>query len=146
MAAARSLKMLGRKRCALDEKGRLNFPFRPKDDDSVTLVLVPWNRKSIRVFTEERWDEWTLPTESGPMLKDDEDLLWLTSHSAAVVTDKQGRITIPPDLRDYAGLGKEVMVVGANSTAEIVNIDRWLENEAKSNPDKALENLQERGL
>ena len=39
--------------------------------------------------------------------------------------DKQGRILIPPSLREYAGLNKEVTILGAATRAEIWDISRW---------------------
>ncbi len=39
--------------------------------------------------------------------------------------DKQGRITIPPTLRDYAGLSKECVVIGAMNRVEIWDAAAW---------------------
>jgi MraZ protein len=39
--------------------------------------------------------------------------------------DRQGRVTLPPTLRDYAGLTRDVVVVGAHTTAEIWDRDAW---------------------
>lgn len=41
------------------------------------------------------------------------------------VPDKQGRVTIPPPLRDYAGLGRELAVIGAGTRAEIWDAQAW---------------------
>ena len=41
------------------------------------------------------------------------------------VPDKQGRITIPPALRAYAGLGRELAVIGAGTRAEIWDATAW---------------------
>jgi MraZ protein len=41
------------------------------------------------------------------------------------VPDKQGRITIPPALRSYAGLDRELAVIGAGSRAEIWDAGAW---------------------
>lgn len=43
------------------------------------------------------------------------------------VPDKQGRVTIPPALRAYAGLGRELAVIGAGSRAEIWDAQAWNE-------------------
>ena len=39
--------------------------------------------------------------------------------------DKQGRITIPPSLREYAGLQRDCVVIGANTRLEIWDADAW---------------------
>ena len=41
------------------------------------------------------------------------------------VPDKQGRVTIPPALREYAGLGRELAVIGAGTRAEIWDAQAW---------------------
>jgi len=41
------------------------------------------------------------------------------------VPDKQGRITVPPALRDYAGLDRECVVIGANTRVEIWDSTAW---------------------
>jgi MraZ protein len=43
------------------------------------------------------------------------------------VPDKQGRIGIQPELRTYAGLEREVVVIGVRDRLEIWNPDRWSE-------------------
>ena len=39
--------------------------------------------------------------------------------------DKQGRVTIPQPLRAYAGLDRDVTVIGAGSRAEIWDTEAW---------------------
>jgi MraZ protein len=41
------------------------------------------------------------------------------------IPDKQGRITIPPALRDYAGLDRDCVVIGANSRVEVWDAQSW---------------------
>ncbi|MDO5635574.1 MAG: cell division/cell wall cluster transcriptional repressor MraZ, partial [Micrococcus sp.] len=41
------------------------------------------------------------------------------------VPDKQGRVTIPPVLRNYAGLDKEIAVIGAFNRVEVWDLSRW---------------------
>jgi MraZ protein len=41
------------------------------------------------------------------------------------VPDKQGRITIPPPLREYAGLSRDCAVIGANTRVEIWDSEAW---------------------
>jgi MraZ protein len=48
------------------------------------------------------------------------------------VTDAQGRITIPPPLREYAGLDRECAVIGANTRIEIWNGPAWQQYQAQA--------------
>ena len=58
--------------------------------------------------------------------------------------DAQGRILIPAKLRDYAGLTKEVVVVGSFDRAEIWNAGRWAAVEAEAFSSGALEQAMAR--
>ena len=49
------------------------------------------------------------------------------------VPDKQGRITIPPALRNYAGLDRDCAVIGANTRLEIWDATAWEAYEANQN-------------
>jgi MraZ protein len=49
----------------------------------------------------------------------------LFSGASDEIPDKQGRITVPAALREYAGLDRDVVVVGKNTTAEIWAPDAW---------------------
>ena len=52
-------------------------------------------------------------------------LRFFFSGASEVETDKQGRILIPQHLREYAGLEKDVMVIGASNRAEIWDKSKW---------------------
>ena len=50
---------------------------------------------------------------------------FLFAGATQVQPDKQGRILIPQNLRDYAGLQKDLVIVGASNRAEIWDQERW---------------------
>ena len=61
--------------------------------------------------------------------------------------DAQGRILIPAKLREYAGLQKEVVVIGSFDRAEIWNAERWAREEAMAFESGSLEQaMEELGL
>ena len=49
----------------------------------------------------------------------------MTAGASFEVPDRQGRVTIPPILRDYAGLDRDVVVIGAMNRAEIWDAETW---------------------
>ena len=49
----------------------------------------------------------------------------LLSGACDEIPDKQGRVTIPPLLREYAGLSKECTVIGAGNRVEIWDTQAW---------------------
>ena len=64
------------------------------------------------------------------------------------VPDKQGRILVPPHLRDYAHLEKEVVLAGVGRKFEIWNKDAFLDNrkEVEENYDQVMGELQNQGF
>ncbi len=60
------------------------------------------------------------------------------------IPDRQGRITVPPALREYAGLDRDVVVVGKNTTAEIWDAATW--SSYLSTQEEAFSDLSEEVL
>ena len=70
--------------------------------------------------------------ESHPILEPDRrDAERLYYVAEEVIPDKTGRILIPPDLREFAGLDKDVVVVGIRDRVEVWSVDRWTKRTAR---------------
>ncbi len=80
----------------LDDKGRLFLPAKYREELAAGLVLTKGQERCL--FFASASDE---------------------------VPDKQGRITIPPSLRDYAALQRDCVVIGANTRLEIWDAVAW---------------------
>ena len=115
----------GRYDCAIDAKGRLNFPARFREGMGESFVVMEWldqclfalpmaevERISERLGADELMDSWEITGD-------------LFSTACEVTPDKQGRILIPQNLREHAGLEKDVTVIGAAVRAEIWDTARW---------------------
>ena len=71
----------------------------------------------------------------------------LSANAVDCEPDAQGRILIPAKLREYAGLQKEVVVIGSFDRAEIWNAERWAREEAMAFESGSLEQaMEELGL
>lgn len=66
--------------------------------------------------------------------------------AAAVSLDAQGRLSIPPVLREFAGIQHEIMVVGIGARIEIWSRERWDEYEARLNDELIAELGRSAGL
>ena len=71
---------------------------------------------------------------------------FLFSSAALAELDKQGRIVIPSTLREYAGIEKDVVVVGAMVRAEIWTPDRWSTSKERLTPDYIAAAMEELGF
>jgi len=59
------------------------------------------------------------------------------ANASDLIPDKQGRVLIPPRLREYAGLDSEVVVTGLNTYVEVWNTDSWGEERERVEGDDA---------
>ena len=111
----------------LDEKGRLAFPAKYRDELAGGVVIVPGQERCLFVFPRSDFAERFATLISAPIgsRKSREASRMVASAAHDDVPDKQGRVTVPPHLRSYAGLDRDVMVVGALSRIEIWNAAAW---------------------
>jgi MraZ protein len=118
---------LGEHQHTLDAKGRIILPARFRDRLAGGLVFAPGQDRCIDVYPvttfERRVEELRgLPRE------DQRVRAYLRTFLAGAhqdAPDAQGRVTVPPRLRQYAGLDRDLTVVGADEKVEIWDRDGW---------------------
>lgn len=118
---------------SIDDKGRIIIPQKFRLLLGEKFVVTKGLDRCLWVFTEEEFRELDERLKSQPML--DANVVRLIRFFSAEAydgsADSQGRIAIPTNLREYAGIEKEAMVVGAGNRIEIWSSARWAEfNEA----------------
>ena len=111
----------------LDEKGRLILPAKFRDELAEGLVLTRGQERCIYVFSQKEFEKVHEQMRQAPLSsRQARDYIRVfLSGASDEVPDKQGRITIPPALRSYAGLGRELAVIGAGTRAEIWDAAAW---------------------
>jgi len=111
----------------LDDKGRLILPAKFRDELSRGVVLTRGQERCLYVFAESEFERHVEKIREAPLTsKAGRDYLRLfLSGASAEVPDKQFRVTIPPALREYAGLNRDLTVIGAGTRAEIWDQAAW---------------------
>lgn len=111
----------------LDEKGRLILPAKFRDELADGLVLTRGQERCIYVFSAAEFEKVHEQMRAAPLSsKQARDYIRVfLSGASDEAPDKQGRVTIPTPLRQYAGLDRELAVVGAGSRAEIWDAQAW---------------------
>lgn len=111
----------------VDAKGRVSMPARFRDDLGDAFYITRGMENCLFVYDQR---EWALMDEKVRNLK-------LTAKSARgfsrlfyagameIAFDKQGRILIPPHLREFASIEKDVVIVGVSNRIEIWSKDKW---------------------
>ncbi len=117
--------LIGEYRCALDEKGRLNFPAKFRDEMGAQFIVTRWLDDCLVAFPENEWERISQLLAEKGVVKSRDVLRFLYSGAGEAVPDKQGRILIPPPLREHAGLERDVVVIGVGGHAEIWDAEAW---------------------
>lgn len=109
----------------LDSKGRVTIPSRFRADLGDKFYVCKGIDKCLFVFSPENWQKALDSISALPVTQSLKLKRFFFGGAAEVEPDKQGRILIPQNLRDYAGIDKETTVVGTGTRAEIWNTERW---------------------
>ena len=111
----------------MDDKGRLILPAKYREELADGLVLTRGQERCIYVFSAEEFQNVHSQMRQAPLTsRQARDYIRVfLSGASDEVPDKQGRVTIPPGLREYAGLDREVTVIGAGDRAEIWDTAAW---------------------
>ena len=114
-------------------KGRLFIPASLRKELGQTFHVTVGQDHCLSVYSDESWAAFMAKLKE-LSYNEVKKLRALFAYAADCEPDSQGRILIPAKLREYAGLTKEVVVVGSFDRAEIWSAERWaaIENEAFS--------------
>ena len=116
--------MTGEYQHTLDSKGRLSIPARLREDLGNVFYVTLSMDKCLSAYSSESWEIFSEKVNAMPYVKQ-RKMRPLFAYAAKCELDAQGRILIPQNLRDFAGLTKNVTVVGSNNHAEFWDSDNW---------------------
>lgn len=111
----------------LDDKGRIILPAKFRDELAQGMVMTRGQEHCVYVFSQREFESLHDKIREAPVTsKQARDYLRVfLSGASAETADKQNRVTIPPALRTYAGLDRDLVVIGAGSRAEIWDAEAW---------------------
>lgn len=111
----------------LDEKSRLILPAKFREELAEGLVLTRGQERCIYVFSAREFERVHEQMRSAPLSsRQARDYISVfLSGASDEVPDKQGRVTVPAPLRQYAGLDRDVTVIGAGTRVEIWDSESW---------------------
>ncbi|EPR75540.1 Cell division protein MraZ [Leifsonia rubra CMS 76R] len=111
----------------LDDKGRIILPAKFREELASGVVVTRGQERCLYVFSQREFEVMHEKIRRAPVTsKQGRDFLRLFLSGANQETpDKQHRVTLPAGLRDYAGLGRDLTVIGAGNRAEIWDTEAW---------------------
>ena len=118
---------LGTHNPKLDDKGRIILPAKFRHELAEGLVVTRGQEKCLYVFSASEFAELHEKIRQAPVTsKSARDFLRVFLSGASDETpDSQNRITLPMALREYAGLSKDLTVIGAGNRVEIWDTTAW---------------------
>lgn len=118
---------LGTYQPKLDDKGRLILPAKFRDALEGGLVVTRTQERALAVYPRATFEAKMTSLLTAPstvkQVRDYQRMLM--AGASDEVPDRQGRVTIPAALRNYAGLERDVVVIGAGDRAEIWDAEAW---------------------
>lgn len=139
--------LIGEYSCNLDVKGRLNFPARLREDlGDRFLIAKGLGEKCLFVYSLTEWQNIENKIEALPFSTATRLQRTFSSSACEVEPDKQGRVVIPANLREYGEIEKEIVVIGASNHCEIWRADAWKAINAELDSGELLAQLDELGF
>ncbi len=132
----------------IDEKGRVSIPPRFRRELKEGVVLTPGIEKCIMAYPLSEWQKLANTLTSGSVtpskLRRLNRAIFATAFSTSI--DGQGRVALPPTLREHAEIVDEVVVAGANNYLELWNKVHWEEEKTVSQEQawQIIESLEKR--
>jgi MraZ protein len=112
----------------LDAKNRLTVPAKFRAELSGGLVLAKGIERNIDVWVPDAYDAIVRNSLAGlnPMSSDARRMkLWFSANAFDAELDAAGRVQLPKELLDHAGLTKEVVVTGASESLQVWDRATW---------------------
>ena len=129
--------LVGEFQHTIDNKGRVIMPAKFRDYLGDRFVITKGLDNCLFVYPQEEWGVVVEKLRQLSFTKADARALsrFFFSGADEVEMDKQGRVLLAPNLREYAGLEREIMVIGVSSRVEIWDREKWLSYSEQASSD-----------
>ncbi len=132
----------------VDTKGRLIVPSKFREQLGDEFVVTKGMDGCLFVYANDDWSAFQQKLTSLPLINKEARKFarFFLAGAAQVEVDKQGRILLPANLRQFAGLEKDVVLVGVGSRIEIWSRENWENMDADSDMDDIAATMESLGL
>jgi MraZ protein len=112
---------------SLDDKGRVILPAKFRHLLESGAYMSKGRERCLAVYTTEGWNQVAQQVQESAKRGQRERLAAAAFFAGATdaAPDKQGRVVIPPVLREYAGLDRDLVIAGQFTHIEIWDAARW---------------------
>lgn len=141
---------MGEYQHTVDQKGRLIIPSKFRETLGERFVVTKGLDRCLFVYSPEEWSNLEQRLKALPLANKDARAFvrFFFAGATECEIDKQGRILLPANLREYASLNKDVVLVGVLTRVEIWSKEIWDEYNQQANLDheSIAEKMAELGI
>ncbi|TJX13328.1 division/cell wall cluster transcriptional repressor MraZ [Tissierella creatinini] len=118
---------IGEHQHSLDDKGRLIIPSKFREDLGAEFVMTKGLDSCLFVYPKNEWSIIEEKLKALPLTNRDARafIRFFFSGASECTLDKQGRVLIPPSLREHSKLEKDAVVIGLSTRIEIWSKEEW---------------------
>lgn len=127
---------------SIDAKGRLMLPSKLQADLGGECYLTMGIDRCLALYPEESWQVFTDKFAALP-ISQSRKMRPLFANAVKCTPDSQGRILVPERLQAYAGISKDVSIIGVHNRAEIWDAATWKANDEEMTPEKMAALMEE---
>ena len=142
--------LIGEFEHSLDDKGRVIMPVKLRSDIGERFIITKGLDGCLFVFSQLEWSNFETKLKELPLTnKNARDFVrFFLSGATECELDKQGRFLIANNLREYASITKEVVIIGVGTRIEIWNKEKWKDYSGDENisADSIAENMTMLGI
>lgn len=142
--------LIGEFEHSIDTKGRLVLPAKIKDDLGKEFIVTKGLDGCLFGYSLAEWNKFEEKLKALPLTnKITRDFVrFFLSGAVEEETDKQGRFLLPANLREYASLTKDAVIIGVGTRIEIWDKKKWNEYNSEENlsVDSIAEKMTEIGI
>ena len=142
--------LIGEYEHSLDVKGRLILPAKIREDMGDKFIVTKGLDGCLFGFSQNEWTNFEEKLKTLPLTnKNARDFVrFFLSGATECEIDKQGRLLITSNLREYATLEKDAIIIGVGTRIEIWNREKWKSYNSDENisADEIAENMTMLGI
>lgn len=118
---------LGEYQHSLDPKGRVTIPSKFREELGERMIATKGLDNCIFLYPPGEWENVEEKLHSLPLTRADvrSFVRFFLSGASELELDKQGRTVLPANLRDYAGIERDLVIIGVGSRVEIWCAENW---------------------
>ena len=140
--------LIGEYEHSLDAKGRLIMPAKLREDIGETFIVTKGLDGCLFAFSKTEWSNFEAKLRTLPVSnKNARDFTrFFFAGAIECEIDKQGRFLISSNLREFAKLDKDVVIIGMTSRLEIWSKEKWTACDEAISADEIAENMSMLGI